>query len=297
VQALLGITGDARARELAECIVKNDISGGIKLINAVNTEGIDLRQFNRQLVSCLRSLLLIKNGCDKDLELPAEEIASLKELAESCPMERIIKAVKLFGQAEPGNGGYATLPMELALIDCTQEPAVMEKPHIAGRPASHSADAVKKPSPPKAEPVSSPPKAEPAHHPEPKAEAAPPAKPAHKEAPAPAAGDRFEQLETNWKQVIEQAPESTRRTSAMAILRSSGVKPVVSSDGVVVLYFKYPIHKEKIEQPENMRVTNEIISSFLGQPCQVKCVYESVKNHLVQEAQRLGAKIIEVEEK
>ena len=296
VQALLGITGDRRSRELAECIVKNDISGGIKLINALNNEGIDMRQFNRELVSCLRGLLLTKNGCEKDLELPAEEIASLKELADGCSMERILRAVKLFGQADTGNGSYATLPMELALIDCAQEPAshvMADKPLVVNNPAHPAADAVKRSSQPKAEPVP-PPKAGPVHPPQ-KVEAAPP-KPSQKEAvPAPE-GDRFEQLEANWKQVIEQAPESTRRTTAMAILKSSGVKPMVSSDGIIVLNFKYPIHKEKIEQPENMRVTNEIISSFLGQPCQVKCVNGSAKNHLVQEAQRLGAKIIEVEE-
>jgi DNA polymerase-3 subunit gamma/tau len=46
-----------------------------------------------------------------------------------------------------------------------------------------------------------------------------------------------------------------------------------------------------------MKVTTDIISSFIGHRCQVRCVYEAEKNHLVQEAQRLGAQIIEVEEK
>jgi DNA polymerase-3 subunit gamma/tau len=35
----------------------------------------------------------------------------------------------------------------------------------------------------------------------------------------------------------------------------------------------------------------------MGHPCQIKCIYEPEENHLVREAQKLGAQIIEVEEK
>ncbi len=62
VQSLLGITGDWRARELIKHIVNNDVSSGIATINAVNNDGLDLRQFNRELVEYLRGLLLIKTG-------------------------------------------------------------------------------------------------------------------------------------------------------------------------------------------------------------------------------------------
>jgi len=35
----------------------------------------------------------------------------------------------------------------------------------------------------------------------------------------------------------------------------------------------------------------------LGRPCRVRCVYEPEDNHLVQEAQRMGAQVTSVEEK
>ncbi|MFC1874713.1 DNA polymerase III subunit gamma/tau [Chloroflexota bacterium] len=291
VQAILGITGDKRARELAGHIIKNDISSGMKTISSVSSDGLDLKQFNRELVGYLRGLLLIKNGCQKDLDFTAEEIAELKDLSATSSLEQILRAVKLFGQLELGSDNYATLPLELALVDCTLASSGKKSPPLEpaepvtppSKPAPQITTSRKKKTEvkeAKTGPVeASPPTAE--------AEVVSSMEPVN----------RLEQLEANWKQVIEQAPENTKRTPALAILRSSGIKPVAGKDGTVILAFKYPYLKDKIEEPENMKVTTEIISSFVGHTCRVRCVYESEKNHLVQEAQRIGAQIIEVEEK
>ena len=108
---------------------------------------------------------------------------------------------------------------------------------------------------------------------------------------------KLEYLKSNWRQVIEQAPESIKRTAAVAILRSAGVQPIAIDGDTVVLTFRYPYHKEKIEEMENRKITAEILSNFLGHSCQVHCVYEAEVNHLVREAQKIGAKITGVEEK
>ncbi len=289
VQAILGITGDKRARELAGHIIKNDISSGMKTISVVSSDGLDLKQFNRELVAYLRGLLLIKSGCQKDLDFTAEEIAELKDLSATASLEQILRAVKLFGQLELGSDNYATLPLELALVDCTLASSVkIPPPPEPAEPATPPA----KPAPQVATP-SRKKKAEAKTEP---VEASPsPAEAVDAASPEPVS--RLDQLESNWKQVIEQAPENTKRTPAIAILRSAGVKPVAGEDGTVILTFKYPYLKDKIEETENMKVTAEIISSFVGHTCRIRCVYESENNHLVQEAQRLGAQIIEVEEK
>ncbi|GAG89081.1 unnamed protein product, partial [marine sediment metagenome] len=65
VQGMLGITGDQRVKEVAKHMVDNDISAGIKTINGVDNDGLDLRQFNRELVEYLRGLLLIKTGSEQ----------------------------------------------------------------------------------------------------------------------------------------------------------------------------------------------------------------------------------------
>jgi len=96
---------------------------------------------------------------------------------------------------------------------------------------------------------------------------------------------------------MEQAPDEVKRTSAIAILRSAGVTPVAIEEDTVILAFRYPIHKEKMETPENQQAARVIISNFLGRPCQVRCAYEPEDNHLVEAAKKYGAQITSVEEK
>jgi len=287
VQAILGITGDQRAKELVEHIVNNDIAAGVSTINSVNSDGLDLRQFNREVVEYLRELLLIKTGSEEAVDLTTEDIAELKELVARTSLAQISKALKLFGQLELGFDNYSTLPLELALVDCAQ-PSVEEKESPATQPEYQPPQPVKQVSPVKQPPVkpksASVLKVEP-----PKAEDIP--------ATSPELHNEIERLRLNWRQVIEQAPENVKRTPAIAILRSAGVKPVAIEDDTVVLAFRYPIHKEKMETAENQQVVKEIISNFLGHPCQVRCIYEPEANHLVEAAKRMGAQITSVEEK
>ena len=338
VQAVLGITGDSRARELVKHITNNDIAAGVTTINSVNSDGLDLKQFNRELVEYLRGLLLIKTGSAEAVDLTAEDLAELKDLAAKASLAQILRAVKLFGQLEFGFDSYSTLPLELALVDCVL-PSEEEKEIPPSQAGYEPRQPVKKATPPaaptypvKPAPEPAKPTAEPADVSPPAAEVTakttpaetpaitPPevaakttpaetpaitspevaAKTTPAETPAitpPEPGSELEQMRLNWKQVIAQAPEDTKRTPAIAILRSAGVKPVAFEDDTAVLAFRYSYHMEKIEGPENQRITEKIISSFLGRPCRVRCIYQPEDNHLVREAQKMGAQIIDVEEK
>jgi len=115
--------------------------------------------------------------------------------------------------------------------------------------------------------------------------------------PATPLDSEIERLRLNWRRVIDEAPADIKRTNAIALLRSAGVKPVTIEDDTVVLVFRYSIHKENMEKPENQQVAEKIISTFLGRPCRVRCVYEPQNNHLVKAALRMGAQVTSVEEK
>ncbi len=342
VLAILGITGDRRAKELVKHIINNDVSAGMTAINNVNSDGLDLRQFNRELVEYLRGLLLIKTGSEEAVDLTAEDIAELKDLATKASLPQILKAVKLFGQLEIGFDNYSTLPLELALVDCVlpseeeiashapryesrqptetvMPPATLPSPKKptaetkpASTPAPAKAAALPATPPPPEQPTA---ETKPASTPAPAKAAALPAtppppeqptaetKPASTPAPAEAAAtppepnSEIERLAQNWRQVIEQAPENTKRTPAMAILRSAGVKPVAFEDNTVVLTFRYPLHKENMEKPENQKTAEEVMSNFLGHPCRVRCIHQPESNHLLKAALKMGARIIDTEER
>ncbi len=289
VQATLGITGDWRVKEVVKHIINNDISAGIMTINSVNNDGLDLRQFNRGLVEYLRGLLLIKTGSDEAIDFTAEDIAELKALAAKASLAQILKAVKLFGQLELSFDNYSTLPLELALVDCALTPEEeKESPTIEAEPEFRQP--VEAAAPPVAPPQPKQPtaKPEPTNVPTPTPEVA---------ITPPEPGSEIEQMRLNWRQVIEQAPENTKRTPAIAILRSAGVKPVAIEDDTIVLAFRYPYHKEQIEKPENQQIAEKIIGNFLGHPCHVRCIYEPEDDHLLRAALKMGAQIIDVEEK
>ncbi|MFC1921586.1 DNA polymerase III subunit gamma/tau [Chloroflexota bacterium] len=329
VQSILGITGDWRARELVKQIMNKDISAGIATIHGVNSDGLDLKQFNRELVEYLRSLLLIKTGSDTAVDLSADDIKELKNIAGSTSLEQILKATKLFGQLEIGFDNYPTLPLELALVDCAVDTDVKEKQSIVKEEKEYPQHREKdKPPPAKVyseKPVGKPadvapvteeitPGLEVPDEPEPEAAAVeiePVAVESEDFKPEPepepelvaaatvqplADGSAIEQLRLNWKQVIEQAPQDTRKTTALAILRSAGITPVAIENNTVSLAFRYPLIKEQIEKAENQRIAEKILSNFLGFSCQVICVLEE-NNHLVKEALKMGAEIIDVEEK
>ncbi len=293
VQAILGATGDWRAKELVKHIINNDISAGVTTINSVNNDGLDLKQFNRELVEYLRGLLLVKTGSDEAVDLTADDIAELKDLAARASLHQVLKAVKLFGQLEFGFDNYSTLPLELALVDC----ALLSEEEGEGF-AKQTEDELRQPIKAATPPVAPSYPKQPIAKPEPAKVPAPAAPPEATATTAPLeAGSELEQLKLNWKRVIEQAPEDTKRTPAIAILRSAGVKPVALENDTVVLAFRYPYHKEQIEKMENQRVAEKIIGNFLGHSCHVRCIYETEDNHLLKAALKMGAQIIDVEEK
>jgi len=317
-QAILGITGDWRAKEIIKHIVNKDVSAGIATINNVNSDGLDLRQFIRELMEYLRGVLLIKTGADQALDFTTEEIAELKDLATKASLPQILTAVKLFGELESGFNSYSTLPLELALVDSIlteKEARAIPTPKVEEElppPVAAAEPAVTPPPPPPEEAKAKPKKrAAKAEVVEAKAEVTTPpaeAKPVEAKAepveakaevttPPPPPGSEIERISANWKQIIEQAPEDTRRTPAIAILRSAGIRVLSLEGDTITLSFKYAYHKEQIEKLENQRTAEKIISHFLGHPCHIRCIYEPEANHLLKAALNMGAQIIDTEEK
>jgi len=309
VQAGLGLTGDGRSTELVKHIANGDVASGLRLLSGVAADGVDLKQFNRELVERLRQLLMVKAGSADSAGLTSEELAETKAASETASLEQIMKALKGFSALSSGADMTTPLAMEMALVDATLKPAAPEKPVESARPAKAAESAaIKKPEaswreiappaqpvpPPKPEPIAAAPAAV---KPSPTIDqtvsfptAAPEMNPA-------AVITSLEELTAKWPGILAAAPPKLRRSTALAILRSAGAQPVEYRGGVVTLSFKFPIHMDKINEPENKKVTAEILSACIGSPCQVACVHEQVSNHLVKEAQRRGAEIIKVEDK
>jgi len=310
VQAMLGITGDSRAKEIVKYLIANDLKMGMATLNSVNIDGLDLHQFNRDVVEYLRGLLLIKTGASDAVDLNSEDIGELKELAVTASLTKVLNAIKLFGQIDLGNDNTSTLRLELALVECylsqENQMPVTPKPETSSKATSKSAPSagVQTPAKPK---VSIP--SVPADTSEIKTKpiqtdqkSSPPLSETSlvKDAPqaaAPALSSDIERLRSSWKQILDGVPNNLKRTNAIALLRSAGVKPLSIEGETVILSLKYTIYKDKMEKPEYQQIAEKIISDFLGHRCKIRCVCEPENNHLVKAAIKLGAQVTSVEEK
>jgi len=292
VQDLLGITGDARVRELIKHIVADNVSAAVATINSVNNDGLDLRNFKRELVEYLRCLLLVKTGSENAVDLTGEDLNELKQLAEHASLPKVLKALKLFSQVEIGTENNSTITLELAIVD-----SVIKTEEETARP-SVQIETQPKPTPRAVPPKTAQVQSQPQNiQPEiKKTESKPePAPPVVEDKHSPLeAGSIIEKLRLEWRSVVEQAPADTKRSHALAILRSAGVKPVLFENDTLTLSFRHSLYKEKLEEIENHRVVEKIISNYLGHTCKVQCVLEN-NNNLMKEALKLGAQI-EVEE-
>lgn len=315
VRESLGLTGDDRSALLVKYITGADTTAGMKLLSEVAADGVDLKQFNRELIEKLRQLLMVKAGSISSLGLTTEELAEAETSAASTTTEYILGALKNFTALLSNTDMSSPLAMEMAFINTTIKPlSTPSQPRDFTPRHSPSVDSAS--GKPAGNKVGKPSRLQPhvqvesVNKPEPVTEA-PQAAPREKTAVSPPETGRgadekmttdgpvenLEQLVDCWPQILSGSPPQLRRSPALAILRSAGVRPVAFENGVLTLSFKFPIHMNKINEPDNKRVTTEILTACLGTPCQVSCIYEQPSNHLVKEAQKHGAEIINVEDK
>jgi len=270
-QAILGITGDLRAQELAKHIIDRNMSAGLATINSVTSDGLDLRQFNRELVEYLRELLLIKAGAEEAIDLTREVVAEMKTLAARASLDRLSQALKLFRQVDMEFDGFSSLPLELAFVECTL-------------PAEEEAPAFTPPPRAKEEAIVAPPKAVEKRE-EPRA------------LPIPEPFPEIEQFRNRWREVVDALRGMGSRGNLDAFLRSA-CEPVALEGDTIVLGFYYAFHKEKIEDPKYRHMVEQKIKEVFGAPYKLRCqlIGPKKKGHLIEAALQMGAKIIDTEE-
>jgi len=286
VQSILGITGDPRAQELAKHIIDRDVSAGLATINGVTNDGLDLRQFNRELVEYLRGLLLIKAGADEAIDLTPEAVEEMKALTARASLDQLSQAVKLFRQVDVNFDGFSPLPLELAFVECAL-PAEEEAPAFTPQPRAAKKESPTTTPPPQAKEEAdvTPPKPAVEKKEEPRA------------IPMPEPSPEIEHLRNRWREVVAALRGMGSRGNLDAFLRSA-CEPVALEGDTIILGFYYAFHKEKIEDPKYRHMVEQKVSEVFGAPYKIRCrlIGPKSKGHLVEAALQMGAKIIDREE-
>ena len=296
VQSMLGVTGDIRVQELAKHLVNKDVAAGLQTINSVTQDGLDLRQFNRELMEYLRGLLLAKAGAAEAADLSPEVLAEMKSLAKSVSMEQISKALKLFRQVDLEFDGFSTLPLELALVECAltegeEAPEVTKAAPKKGKSGIAPAPAALKETPaaPQAEEEARMPPVE--------------AKEEVQEVPLPELSDDIAYFRSRWKDVVSATKGMGSSGNLDALLRSA-CEPVALDGDTIVLGFYFAFHMEKIEDPKYRHMVESKASEIFGKPYKIRCILtergkrppvqqSKAQGHLVDAALKMGARIVE----
>ncbi|MDO8674092.1 MAG: DNA polymerase III subunit gamma/tau [Dehalococcoidia bacterium] len=325
VRDLLGMVGDVRMARLVGHLVRGELSDGLRVINDVVADGHDLRQFNREMVDQLRSLLLVKVGSSALVEASREELADLESLASAIALEELIGATKIFSQLDLRYDGQSSLPIELALVECLLDRqkvrAEVPRPDVA--PAigstvrmgetesgisrlppsmvpdagtmsldSGSVEAIRGPAP-VIRSVKEP-------------RAVEERLPADGRSLSPIvdAADPGDFVKANWSRVLEML-RSENRALETYIVPGNTDGPYAVDGERVILGVGYDVHKSTLDRPQHKKTVEDVLKRALGKKYVVQCVVvpkgeddrlkRAAEDPVIQEALKHGARIAKVE--
>jgi DNA polymerase-3 subunit gamma/tau len=314
VQSTLGTIDTQLVARLVDNLVQTDVAAGLATIDEALDQGADLRQFVRQVVDYLRSMLLIKLDGSDLLNTGLEDLGRLERQTEQIETTDLIRAIKRFSQSEGElrGGWHPQLPLELALIEAmgmspadasgtgdvgTQPAGPRPKPSAA----SENSDSIPAPTLHEAMVVPKPPA-------EPEASVAS----AANTAPLSSEGLDLGQVLGLWRAVLDNMRDRDR--SVQALLNST--RPGKVQDDVVTLYVAHEFARSKLSQSRSKRLVEQVLSEELGQACRIDLLVvddseESetqltqneqqdqntwANDPLVQEAKKMGAEVRQINE-
>ncbi|MBI1881704.1 MAG: DNA polymerase III subunit gamma/tau [Chloroflexi bacterium] len=264
VQTVLGAVASQSVVELVETLIARNMAAGLEIISQVVNDGLDPRQFAREIVEYLRAVMLTKLGDGSALlSLPEEILATIKTQAAQADAAAIVRATTLFNAAmfdlKSSLLALPQLPLELAFVEAvtpvTVAPVVSETV-IA--------------TPPPAPKVISPVRVEPTV---PKATSpAPPLKRVTETEGGKSIGDlTFETVQSYLEQIIREL-EPKSKTMAEALRNQARLYRVEDSN---IHFVTSDWMKARFEKPQPRTAIHEAFNKVLGHTVSVHFVPES----------------------
>ncbi len=303
VQSLLGTTTASEIDTLIGGLLDDNLQTVLHTINNVADQGADMRQFARDLVERLRSLmLLVATGDTALVDVSADDLATLQAWTQQTDPARLVHWIRLLSNLDYQlrTSSYGHLPLELALVE-----AMVTALPVPTQPAAPPARRAPQPARPAAvreapaQPPATPPPAAPAERvavPEPEAEPVPPDAAAPAAEPTPVAQQNGEQVpavpenehekqkvlhavnqeltlldrvEQVWRAVLRDVRSKNNRLEA--ILKD--VQPVNVEGNTVILLAKAYFHYSQVEKnPTNRRIIEGILSEHLQANVAIRCI-------------------------
>ena len=266
VEEALGLVRSDAYLILAQKMLAGDTSGSLETIIDVVWEGGEPRQLHRQTLEILRSILLLSWDAGDTLDLPPDVLSALKAEAQKHDASTILRAVRVWGEANLRYDAPSTLPLEIAAAEiCRKDVAETAQP---------SAPAQSPPPAPRASaPAREPTRRDPPQRaPQPPPAAAPPrrapAEPMANQQTAPRNAVAPDSLQGRWEQAVRQlAREKGSKYNLGALLRDCRPNSVHLSDDAdtLVLPFTNSANLDRMQEELNDPRVRDTIEQAIEQ--------------------------------
>ena len=315
VEQLLDLGRSDTYLTLAQALMSGDTPGALAAINEAVWEGADPRQMQRQTLDLLRSALLIAWNADDTLDLADDTLSTLRSAVQQSDQPRILRAVRIWAEANLRYDAPASLPLEVAAAEIGRnEPAAVSEAPVPQPARSQQPAASRRPPPQR--PATPPPVHQvPAAIPTPPPPTdVPPAQPSRTPAAAPSptpsvAGG----IQGLWEETVRQLSRTKgNKYSLGALLRDCRTESVhLSDDGAtLMLPFRNVANldrmQEELADPKVRDTIEQAIEQCFGthHAFEVTLVGGNGENnrpsrnpaqdsHLLRTAIGLGARIVE----
>jgi DNA polymerase-3 subunit gamma/tau len=258
-QTVLGTATNQSVIDLIDTLITKDAASGLECIHRTLDAGSDPRQFARQVVDYLRSVLLVKMQGGERVETTPEMRLQMTGHAQAIEVPALVRYMQLFDQAaSEGRAWMPALPLELALVQALEASPSPAAP--ASQPESNPPVPVEaRPRVQRQTPPPAPVEARPAPVPEPDREAGDP--------------QSNRRLEEHWKQILEL----TRQSDAGIYGLLNSTKSRTLGGGILTLGFSTDVLRQRMEKAGSLELVQKILQQVFGAEIEVRCITISGK--------------------
>jgi DNA polymerase-3 subunit gamma/tau len=259
VRTMLGTVSSQAVKDLVDHLAAGDVAAGLNQIGDAIADGADPRQLNRELLSYLRGLLLMKTTGRGPSEMTDEQQNDMERQAEHFSLDSLVRTIKAFNEAALDVKGSTQpqLPLELAFV----EALLFEEPDSRTNGAKPATETSRPPAITERERTAAP--TDP-----------PPDTPTKLLSPKSAPHlnregslQGLEGLRGAWSEVVAGIKRSSRNIAAIVI----SCPPVALDGNLVTLGAPSRFHREKLESDQAKRLVEQVVSELLGDQYRIRC--------------------------
>ena len=256
---MLGTATSQAVIEVIEAMLKRQSAQGLEAIHRSLDAGSDPRQFARQIVDYLRSLLLVAMGNAAQVDATAEVRSQMARHAQALSVTELLRVIQAFNQAatETRSSWQPALPLEIAFIEAISSDNTTSEtrstPLVTTTPSTSS-------NPPASRPTTPPGQVKEAR----------PAAPVGEEM-TPEDAVTYQRLDKSWNLVLAQLKNQNSSLNALV----NSVKSRSLKGNTLTLGMSGEVLKMRLEDPANIALLENVLKQVMGRDIFVQVVLTS----------------------